>query len=70
MLGSVLAAAPAIYGGLIVGLSKVGEGDTQLFLVTWSNIKALIPLQAELVTYLQATATSFGLPPDFIAALA
>jgi hypothetical protein len=70
MLGSVLAAVPALYGGLIVGLSRVSEGDTRLFLAAWSNVKALFPLQAELVDSLQAAATAYHLPPDFIAGLA
>lgn len=70
MLGHVLAAAPALYGGLIVGLSRVSNGDTQLFLAAWSGVRALMPLQAEFVASLQAVATTHNLPPDFIEALA
>lgn len=70
MLGHVLAAAPALYGGLIVGLSRVSDGDTQLFLAAWSGVRALMPLQAEFVASLQAVATTHHLPPDFIEALA
>lgn len=65
MLGSVLAAAPAIYGGLTVGLSEVSKGSPQLFLNAWSNAKTVVTIDPAVVVSLQAMAAAHDLPVAF-----
>lgn len=70
MLGSVLAAAPAIYGGLTVGLSEVSKGAPQLFLNAWSSAKTVATIDPAVVVSLQAMAAAHDLPVTFREALA
>lgn len=70
MLGSVMNAAPAIYGGLVVGLSEISKGNSPLFLSAWNGAKQLVQVSPEVVASLKATAAAHDLPRPFIDALA
>ena len=70
MLGAVLQAAPGLYGGLVVGLQNASEGDSRVFLNSWTASYAMGLLSAELITTVQEIATEYDLPESFIDALA
>ena len=70
MLGAVLQAAPGLYGGLVVGLQNASEGDSRVFLNSWTASYAMELLSAELITTVQEIATEYDLPDAFIEALA
>jgi hypothetical protein len=70
MLGAVLQAAPGLYGGLVVGLQNASEGDSRVFLNSWTASYAMGLLSAELITTVQKIATEYDLPDAFIEALA
>jgi hypothetical protein len=70
MLGAVLQAAPGLYGGLVVGLQQASEGDSRVFLNSWTASYAMGLLSAELITTVQEVAGEFDLPEAFIEALA
>ena len=70
MLGAVLQAAPGLYGGLVVGLQNASEGDSRVFLNSWSASCAMGLLSAELITTVQEIAAEYDLPESFIDALA
>ena len=70
MLGAVLQAAPGLYGGLVVGLQNASEGDSRVFLNSWTASYAMGLLSAELIGSTQSIAAEFDLPQEFINALA
>ena len=70
MLGAVLQAAPGLYGGLVVGLQNASEGDSRVFLNSWTASYAMGLLSAELITTVQEIAAEYDLPAPFIEALA
>jgi len=69
MLGAVLQAAPGLYGGLVVGLQQASEGDSRVFLNSWTASYAMGLLSAELIGTVQELATEYDLPQEFIDAL-
>jgi hypothetical protein len=70
MLGAVLQSAPGLYGGLVVGLQNASEGDSRVFLNSWSTAYALELLTTELIITVQKIASEYELPEAFIEALA
>jgi hypothetical protein len=70
MLGAVLQAAPGLYGGLVVGLQNASEGDSRVFLNSWTAAYAMGLLSAELIGTIQGIAAEYDLPEAFIGALA
>jgi len=66
MLGAVLQAAPGLYGGLVVGLQQASEGDSRVFLNSWTASYAMGLLSAELIGTVQELATEYDLPQEFI----
>ena len=70
MLGAVLQAAPGLYGGLVVGLQNASEGDSRVFLNSWTASYAMGLLSAELIVTVQGIAGEYDLPESFIEALA
>ena len=70
MLGAVLQAAPGLYGGLVVGLQNASEGDSRVFLNSWTASYAMGLLSAELIGTVQELAAEYDLPEAFIEALA
>ena len=70
MLGAVLQAAPGLYGGLVVGLQNASEGDSRVFLNSWTASYAMGLLSGELITTVQEIAAEYDLPAVFIEALA
>ena len=70
MLGAVLQAAPGLYGGLVVGLQNASEGDSRVFVNSWTASYAMGLLSAELISTVQGVAGEFDLPEAFIEALA
>ena len=70
MLGAVLQAAPGLYGGLVVGLQNASEGDSRVFLNSWTASYAMGLLSAALITTVQEIAGEYDLPESFIDALA
>ena len=69
MLGAVLQAAPGLYGGLVVGLQNASEGDSRVFLNSWTASYALGLIPPELITTVQEIAAEYDLPEEFIEAL-
>ena len=69
MLGSVLQAAPGLYGGLVVGLQQASEGDSRVFLNSWHAAIAMTLVSEELITTVQGVAGEYDLPQEFIDAL-
>jgi hypothetical protein len=69
MLGAVLQAAPGLYGGLVVGLQNASEGDSRVFLNSWTAAYAMGLLSAELIGTIQGIAAEYDLPESFINAL-
>ena len=69
MLGAVLQAAPGLYGGLVVGLQNASEGDSRVFLNSWSASYVMGLLSTELIDTIQGIATEYDLPTEFIEAL-
>ena len=69
MLGAVLQAAPGLYGGLVVGLQNASEGDSRVFLNSWSASYAMGLVSEELITTVQGVAGEYDLPQEFIDAL-
>ena len=69
MLGAVLQAAPGLYGGLVVGLQNASEGDSRVFLNSWTASYAVGLLSAELIGTMQELAAEYDLPQEFIDAL-
>ena len=69
MLGAVLQAAPGLYGGLVVGLQNASEGDSRVFLNSWTAAYTMGLLSAELIGTIQGIAAEYDLPESFIEAL-
>jgi hypothetical protein len=69
MLGAVLQNAPGLYGGLVVGLQNASEGDSRVFLNSWTASHAMGMLSADLITTVQQIAGEYDLPEAFIGAL-
>jgi hypothetical protein len=75
MLGAALQAAPALYGGLVVGLGDAAKGDPKVFLGhagapgAWQIATALSLVTPELAEAVAVMATAHHLPADFIHAL-
>jgi hypothetical protein len=69
MLGAVLQAAPGLYGGLVVGLQNASEGDSRVFLNSWTAAIAMTLVSEELITTVQGVAGEYDLPQEFIDAL-
>lgn len=69
MLGAALQAAPALFQGLGVGLGKAADGDSRVFIGAWTTAHALGLISAQLIADIQAMATQYQLPAEFIAAL-
>ena len=69
MLGAVLQAAPGLYGGLVVGLQNASEGDSRVFLNSWSATYAMGLIPTELITTVQEIGAEYDLPETFIEAL-
>ena len=70
MLGAVLQAAPGLCGGMWVGLQNASEGDSRVFLNSWTASYEMGLLSAELIVTVQEIATEYDLPEAFIEALA
>jgi hypothetical protein len=70
MLGAVLQAAPGLYGGLVVGLQNASEGDSRVFLNSWTTAYAMGLLSVELIGTVQGIGAEYTLPEAFINALA
>ena len=69
MLGTVLQAAPGLYGGLVVGLQNASEGDSRVFLNSWNAAYELGLLPTDLISTVQEIAAQYELPVEFIDAL-
>jgi hypothetical protein len=69
MLGAVLQAAPGLYGGLVVGLQNASEGDSRVFLNSWTTAYAMGLLSVELIGTVQGIGAEYTLPEAFINAL-
>lgn len=69
MLGSVVQAAPGLYGGLIIGLQQAADGDHRAFLAAWAACRQMALIDNPLAAAVQAMAVDHDLPADFIAAL-
>jgi len=69
MLGAVLAAAPGLYGGLIVGLQQASQGDSRVFLTSWQSAYAMGLVNSELIATVQQLAADYDLPADFVSGL-
>ena len=69
MLGQAITAAPALYGGITVGLGKAADGDARVFVGSWQAAFAAGLVSQELITTMQSLASTHDLPADFIAAL-
>ena len=70
MLSAVLQAAPGLCGGMWVGLQNASEGDSRVFLNSWTASYAMGLLSGELITTVQEIAAEYDLPAVFIEALA
>lgn len=70
MLGAVLQSAPGLYGGLVVGLQSASEGDSRVFLNSWSTAYSMGLLSAEIIITMQQIATEHDLPKEFTDSLA
>jgi hypothetical protein len=66
LLGALLQAAPAVYGGLVVGLQKASEGDTLVFLNSWHAAQGMGLVSDELIATMQHLAALHDLPQLFI----
>lgn len=62
LLGQLLAQAPGLYGGLVVGLNEASKGDTRVFLTAWSAVEALGLVTVALADVLYSLATAHHLP--------
>lgn len=69
MLGAAIQSAPALYGGLTVGLGKAADGDGRVFLGSWATAVALGLVSAELIAEMTTLAVAHDLPDEFVAAL-
>lgn len=73
-VNALLAQAQALdhrlYGGLLVGLGKAADGDSRVFLGTWTKARAAGLIPPEMIAQIQALAVAHDLPADFIAGLA
>ena len=69
MLGAVLQAAPGLYGGLVVGLQQASEGDSRVFINSWTAAKTMTLISDDLIEAVQALGTEYDLPESFITAL-
>lgn len=69
LLAQAQALDQRIYGGLLVGLGKAADGDSRVFLGTWQKARAAGLIPPEMVAQIQALATSYDLPAEFVAGL-
>lgn len=69
MLGAVLQAAPGLYGGLVVGLQQASEGDSRVFINSWTAAYTMELISPELITTVQEIAVEYDIPEAFIEAL-
>lgn len=69
MLGAALQVAPALYGGLTVGLGKAADGDARVFVGAWAAAVGAGLVSVELIATMQAMATTYDLPAEFVAGL-
>jgi hypothetical protein len=66
MLGAVLQTAPGLYGGMVVGLQQASEGDSRVFINSWSAAKKMGLITVDLIELMQGLGVKYGLPQDFI----
>lgn len=69
VLGSIVQAAPGLFGGLLIGLQQAADGDPRAFLAAWTTCRQLALIDNTLATAVQAMASDHDLPADFVAAL-
>lgn len=73
-VNALLAQAQALdhrlYGGLLVGLGKAADGDSRVFLGTWSKARAAGLIPPEMIGQIQTLAVAHDLPSEFVAGLA
>lgn len=70
LVTTAASAAPVLHLMLGVGLGQAAQGDSQTFLAAWGQAVAGGLATPELVAAIQAMATTYDLPAEFIAALA
>lgn len=70
LLGQAQAIDHKLYLGLGVGLGKAADGDARVFLSLWAKARAGGLIAPELIAGIQALATSYDLPAEFIGGLA
>ena len=63
-------ANPMLKDQLSIGLSKAADGDSRVFLRAWQTARTLGLIPPELVTGVQALATQYDLPAEFVGGLA
>lgn len=69
ILAAALQAVPALAMALSVGLGKAADGDSRVFLAAWHAARSGGLVSAELAGAMQALATQYDLPPEFVAGL-
>jgi len=69
LVATAAQSAPVLHLMMGVGLGQAAQGDPQTFSVAWSAAVQGGLVNAELVAHMQAMATTYNLPPEFIAGL-
>lgn len=70
LLAAAQAISPRLALALGVGLGKAADGDSRVFLGAWQTCRGNGLISPELVAGLQALATQFDLPAEFVTGLA
>jgi hypothetical protein len=70
LLAAAQATSPRLALALGVGLGKAADGDSRVFLGAWQTCRGIGLISSELVQGLQALATQFDLPAEFVTGLA
>ena len=69
MLIAAVTTEPGYYGGLSVGLNEASRGDPRVFIGSWMALQQIGLISIELAVALQAEASKYDLPAEFVAAL-
>ena len=70
LIATASSQAPVLNLMLGVGLGQAAQGDAKTFVAAWTAARTSGLVDAPLVTHMQALATTYDLPAEFIAGLA
>lgn len=69
MLAGLIASAPGLYGGMIVGLKDASNGDSTIFVNTWKAASEANLISDAAIEKISALVGEYDLPQEFVDSL-